>query len=217
MMKVLRYTLVADGSSDKTLLNIIKWLLDDIYPQLPNKGEFADFRNMPNPPKRGNVADQIKVADAYYPCDILIYHRDAEERSTHIVQQRQREILRHTDAASSFRTVCVVPVVMMETWLLIDETAIKKAAGNRNYTKKIELPEMKKLESLSDAKSRLHQMLREASGLKGRNLDKFNVHKAVHLVAENIQDFSVLRQLKAFQKFEEDMRLAVDQFINNTR
>ncbi len=50
-MKDLKYTLIADGSSDKTLLRIIKWVLDDLYPKLPNQGVFADFRGLPDPPK----------------------------------------------------------------------------------------------------------------------------------------------------------------------
>jgi len=35
-MKTLNYTLIADGSSDKALMNIIKWSLDDSYSILPN-------------------------------------------------------------------------------------------------------------------------------------------------------------------------------------
>lgn len=44
MKSGLKFTLIADGSSDAVLLNIVKWLLDDLYPTLPNEGQFADFR-----------------------------------------------------------------------------------------------------------------------------------------------------------------------------
>lgn len=212
MEKKLHYTLIADGSSDKTLLGIIKWVLDDLYPTLPNDGKFADFRNMKKPPKIGDVAAQISTAQMYYPCDIVIYHRDGERRDKDIVVQRKSEILQQSQKEKSI-IVCIVPVVVMETWLLIDEVAIKKAAGNPNYSGKITLPPPKSLEAESDPKQLLHSLLREASGLKGRNRDRFNASRAVHLVAEYIQDFSPLRKLEAFQTFETDLKEAVKIFM----
>jgi len=97
-MTQLKYTLLTDGSSDKTLLNIIKWLLDDLYPQLSCDGSFADFRHIPNPPQIGDVVQRVI---------------------------------------------------------------------------------------------------------------NFNVHYAVHLVAENIKDYSPLRELSAFREFEKDLKIAV--------
>lgn len=208
---MLRYTLLTDGSSDKALMGIIKWLLDDLFPQLPNKGEFADFRGLPSPPNPGDVACRIVKALELYPCDILFYHRDAEKREKDIVNQR-KEVLPKTPNTIK-HVVCVVPVAMMETWLLIDETAIKKAAGNRNYKGEIKLPSPNSLEAERDPKSLLHKLLKEASGLKGRNLERFNVRQAVHWVVENIRDFSVLRGLEAFQVFEDDLKKAVNEYL----
>jgi len=59
----------------------------------------------------------------------------------------------------------------------------------------------------------LHNLLADASGLKGRNLKKFNPDKAVHLVAEYIEDFSPLRKLDAFQAFENELRRVVDKYL----
>jgi hypothetical protein len=103
----------------------------------------------------------------------------------------------------------------METWLMIDPEAIKKAAGNRNYKAKIELPLLKNLEKENQPKVTLHELLRVASGLKSRNLKKFNTEKAVHLVAENIEDFSQLRNLVAFKAFETDLIRVVDNYLGN--
>ena len=103
----------------------------------------------------------------------------------------------------------------METWLLINADAIKKAAGNRNYTGNIDLPVLKNLESLPKPKEMLHELLKETSGLKGRRLKNFNVHRAVHLVAENIKDYSPLRELPAFREFEKDLKAAVNLFLLN--
>lgn len=59
----------------------------------------------------------------------------------------------------------------------------------------------------------LHNLLVEATGNKGRRLKNFNVNKAVHWVAENTEDFSALRQLAAFNRFEQDLKRVVDNVI----
>lgn len=209
-MELIRYTLIADGSSDKALMNIIKWLLDDLYPKIPNKGSFADFKNLQNPPKKGNIKGQIECTKVLYPFDILFYHRDAEANKKNIVDNRIAEIVKYLDKDLLPKTICIVPIKMMENWLLLDDTAIKKAAGNRNYNKSLGLPLINTIENLNEPKAFLHDLLKDVSGLKGRQLKNFNVHQAVHLVAENITDFSALRQLSAFNMFEESLKTTIN-------
>jgi hypothetical protein len=212
-MKELKYTLIADGSSDVTLLRIIKWSLDDLYPRLPNDGSFADFRNIQDPPKKLN--DKVRIAKLYYPFDILFVHRDAESTNTKMIAQRFQEINNELEEEDFDKTICIVPIKMMEAWLLFDEDAIKKAAGNRNYRGSINLPQIKTIENHNQPKDLLHTLLRDASGLKGRNYKKFNPDKAVHLVAENIEDFSPLRILVAFQAFENELKRVIDNYLEN--
>jgi len=212
-MKELKYTLIADGSSDKTLLRIIKWSLDKLYPTLPNEGSFADFRTLSNPPKGLN--EKVNYAMYYYPFHVVFIHRDAETTNLKIIEQRHKEIFDELDEELYPKTVCVIPIKMMETWLMIDPEAIKKAAGNRNYNGKIDLPSLKNLEKENQPKVTLHELLRVVSGLKSRNLKKFNPVKAVHLVAENIEDFSSLRNLVAFKAFETDLKRVVDHYLEN--
>jgi hypothetical protein len=212
-MKELKYTLIADGSSDMILLKIIKWSLDDLYPKLSNEGSFADFRKMHDPPKR--LVEKVRTAKLYYPFDILFVHRDAESTNFRLVGQRIQEVNAELQETDIDKIICIVPIKMMETWLLIDEDAIKKAAGNRNYRGSINLPSIRTLEKESQPKELLHNLLREASGKKGRNLKKFNIDKTVHLVAENIEDFSPLRNLVAFQVFEEELKRVVDRYLEN--
>jgi len=212
-MDELKYTLITDGSSDRTLMNIIQWLFDNLYPQLPCVGNFADLRDIKNPPPYGEVLKRIHEAGNLYPFDILFYHRDAEIFDRHIIKKRKREILGQINQQLASKIVCVVPITMMETWLLIDRDAIKKAAGNRNYTGTVDLPALSRLESIKDPKTILHQTLMTTSGLKGRRLKTLNVHRAVHFVAENIKDYSPLRELSAFREFENDLKVAVDLFL----
>jgi len=187
--------------------------LDNLYPTLPNEGSFADFRFLPNPPKGLN--EKVKTAMNYYPFNVVFIHRDAETTNPTIIEQRHTEIFDELDDELYPKIVCVIPIKMMETWLMIDPEAIKKAAGNRNYKAKIELPLLKNLEKENQPKVTLHELLRVASGLKSRNLKKFNTEKAVHLVAENIEDFSQLRNLVAFKAFETDLIRVVDNYLGN--
>ncbi len=206
MINEIKFTLIADGTSDKALVNIIKWLLDDLYPEVPNKVNFADFKYLKNPPLQKDIPSRIKSALEYYPFDILIYHRDAETNNLQTIESRKKEILKNlANDEDLYKVVFVIPVRMTESWLLIDVEAIRKAAGNRNYKGEIDIPSIYDIEKEPKPKELLHRLLKEASGNTGRRLKKFDPHKAVHLVAENINDFSILRNLKAFQRFEKDL------------
>lgn len=212
-MENINYTLIGDGSSDKALLKIIKWLLDDLYPTIPNSGHFADFSFLSEPPKKGDIKGQIACAKKYFPFDILFYHRDAESTNKDIIAQRKLEIFDKLDADERRNVICVVPIRMMEAWLLIDPNAIKKAAGNRNSKEPINLPPIKKIEAERDPKQTIQNILRTASGRKGRNLNGFNVQEAIHLVADNITDYGLLRGLTAFQEFENDLSTVVNTLL----
>ncbi len=207
----LKYTLIADGSSDKALMNIIKWSLDDLYPRLPNNGKFADFGKLRNPPSKGDIVSQINKANEYYPSDLIFYHRDAEMVSNTIINDRKLEIYHKVEHTETI--VCIVPIVMMESWLLFDELAIKKAAENKNYKQEIDLPAINSIEKIKEPKRFLHELLKTVSCKKIRALKDFNIHRAVHLVAENITDFSPLRNLSAFKVFENDLKIAVNKFL----
>jgi hypothetical protein len=212
-MKTLAFTLIADGSSDKILLRIIKWSLDDLYADLPNEGAYADFRSLKNPPKSLN--EKTRIARMNFPFNILFIHRDAEKTDNRMIEQRATEIKKELEPGLVGITVCVIPVKMMETWLLIEPEAIKRAAGNRNYKGEINLPALNRLENENQPKILLHQLLKDVSGLKGRNIKKFNPEAAVHLVAEYIEDFRPLRNLEAFVAFESELKIAVDNYLKN--
>jgi hypothetical protein len=210
-MKHIRYTLIADGSSDSTLLKIINWTLNDLFPYFTYKEQFADFRNLKTPPK--TLESKIKEANIRFPYDVLFIHRDAESASQDVFDNRIREIKAVLKVEHESITVCIVPVKMMENWLLFDKEALKKAAGNRNFSGVIDIPSLKNLEGINQPKEKLHNLLRKISGLKGRNLDKFNVHQAVHLVADYIEDFDKLRNLESYNAFEADLKRVMETFL----
>ncbi len=96
---------------------------------------------------------------------------------------------------------------MQEAWLLIDESALRKAAGNPLGRRPLPVPDPKRLEDLPDPKQTLHELLRQASDLHGRRLARFNrdVRRHVHRLAQQIEDFRPLRGLSAFQRLEHEV------------
>ena len=98
-----------------------------------------------------------------------------------------------------------MPIRMTEAWLLIDDAALRSAAGNPRGSVPLSIPAVRQLEGLPDPKKTLHDLLRTASGLTGRRLRRFRMDQAVHRLAQVIQDDSPLRQLPAFRALEEEV------------
>lgn len=197
-MQQLRYTLMADGSSDRALLPILTWLLRQSCGQIPIQPEFADLRRLPRPPEE--LSERINRSVELYPCDLLFVHRDAESASIEEREAEIRKALEESSVEDSVRVVCVVPVRMQEAWLLIDEAALRRAAGNPNGTQPLAMPDVQRLEELTDPKQLIRELLSQASGLQGRRLKRFNWRSSAHRVAEIIDDFSILYRLAAFQR-----------------
>jgi hypothetical protein len=198
-MKELRFTLVADGPSDKRLLPIITWLLQQHSSRLISS-TWADLSVSMLRPR--SLEERIRYAADLYPADIIFVHRDAEGES---LGRRVSEVVGACPPSLRDQMVPVVPVRMQEAWLLIDESAIRSAAGNPRGRVRLALPPASALETLPDPKQTLYQALRAASELSGRHLARLNVAAAAYRVSELIQDYSNLRGLKAFEAFEKEL------------
>ena len=204
----LRYTLVADGSSDASLIPILNWLLIQNGVRCPIQPAWADLSALPLSDGSG-LPDRIRNGLYYYPCDLLFVHRDAE-RETRAKRVREiHEAVADLPLGLSPTFVCVIPIRMQEAWLLIDEAAIKSAAGNRRYTGPLDLPSITDMEGIPDPKERLHRLLRQASDLNRRRQRSFPVGRRARLVTEFIEDFTPLRQLSAFVALEAEVRSTI--------
>jgi hypothetical protein len=95
---------------------------------------------------------------------------------------------------------------MLEAWFLTDLEAIGEAAGNPGGSQQLELPDVRSIEAITDPKSFLYEMLRDASGLSGRRRRKLQVNHAVHRIGQMKSEFNALRALAAFRQMEEDLR-----------
>jgi len=129
-MTELRYTLLADGSSDRALLPILSWTLQQQGVSSAIQATWADLGRLRHRPR--TLSERIIAALELYPCDLLFVHRDAERepfenRHTEI-ERALLEVARQEVSLPS--AVCVIPVRMHEAWLLFNEWAIRMAAGN---------------------------------------------------------------------------------------
>lgn len=203
-MTTLRYTLLTDGTSDKSLIKILDWLLESIIPEVSIQSEWADLGRLRNPPKE--LSERICASINWYPCDILFVHRDAENQS------REKRIAEINAAVQSIKNqscyiVRVVPIRMTEAWLLIDEMAIRRGAGNPCGKSPLNLPRIKKIESLSDPKATLQDLIKEASKISPRRQKLVSNHR----IAELIDDFRPLEQLSAFNSLKQEVIQTLNQ------
>lgn len=188
--------MLTDGSSDTVLIPIARWVLS-AHTTKDIELRWADLRGLRDPPR--GLANRIAAAVDLFPCDLLFVHRDAE---------RDPPDHRHVEIASArpstVRTVPVVPVRMQEAWLLHDEPALRRAAGRPSDRTPLGLPLPARAEEIPDPKQLLHNALLVASGFRGRRAQRFRPSAAAHRLADLIDDWSPLRRLPAFQRFEAD-------------
>lgn len=201
-MTRLGFTLVSDGSSDRALLPVLRWLLT-IRHRVPRAVEvrWADLRRLVEPPQ--GLVGRLRTSLHLYPCDLLFVHRDAEAEPH---ETRRIEILEALKSAEvTTPAVCVVPIRMQEAWLLFDEAALRTAAGNPNGRSNLNLPPLHRLEAIPDPKRVLYETLQRASGLRGRRRRRFAAPERAHRVTELIDDFSPLLELNAFRRLDRDL------------
>ena len=192
----LTYTLLTDGSSDRVLIPIINWALDQIDGVRYNS-QYADVSLKPSVGLFRRAEAAIKV----YECDILFVHRDAES----LAMARRIQEIQNQLVELDKPYIPIVPIRMTEAWLLVDEQAIRAAANNPNGKTKLRLPGVNKLEKLLKPKDVLFEKLKLASELSSGRLRKFRPETCRHRVAELISDFSQLRNLSAFVQFENSL------------
>jgi hypothetical protein len=208
-MRDLRCTLLSDGSSDRVLVPILDWALRQRGITYAIQHAWADLRYI-REAARADLATRIALAVHVYPCDLLFIHRDAEKMARDV---RVAEIAQAMQRAGSTlpQAICVIPVRMQEAWLLLNEQAIRLAAGNCHGTMPLSMPRIEQLETLPDPKAVLYQALRDASGRSGRRRRHFRPEAHAGLVTEYMSDFTCLRQLPAFRAFEDDLAVVVNE------
>lgn len=203
-MRPLRFTLLADGTSDRALVPILTWILRQHLPvRAPLElGQLADLGRLRGPRPTGLDA-RIRLAVEYFPCDLLFVHRDAETRDGY--EARYDEITRAVRQANvPVASVAVVPVRMTEAWLLHDEPALRRAADRPSSTDPLVFPSRRQVETVH-AKETLFDLLVAAACLTGRRRRQFNPEQRRNRLADLIEDYSPLRHFRSFRALEAEV------------
>lgn len=206
---MIRYTLVSDGPSDQALMPILEWALRQAGVMTDLQGQWAELRNLRYPPL--GLLEKIRTALDLYPCDLLFVHRDGEGQEPDMRKEEIINALAQLEEGMNVPYVCVIPVRMQEAWLLIDQNAIRMAAGNQYGRVPLTLPRARDLEGIADPKALLFELLRTASELTGRRLQRLSLSGVRLRIAQLIDDFAALRALRAFRLFEADLGEVVTQ------
>ena len=194
-MTTLRFTLVAEGTSDRVLIPILRWMLLRHHPGFEWMGQTADLHELPRPPRL--LPQKIATASELFPADVIFIHRDSDRESP---SNRRREI---SDAIDSLREsparhwVPVIPVRMTEAWLLVSESALRSASGNPNGRIPLQLPPWRDLETIPDPKVVLQNLLVSASGLSGRRRKKINFSAQRARIPDFFEDWETLLSLSS--------------------
>jgi hypothetical protein len=208
-MKV-SFILIAEGSSDLRLVEHIERILieegfEEARGEAPDLGRFQQ-------PIGTTVKEKLQAVVKYFPsAEIVFIHRDADNAG---VEARRGEIMAAALGVISMdKIVPIIPVKMLETWLLADRELISRVAGGRDpQTELSSLPPIRQLESKSQTKSILQDALCEASGLKRDSQlsafrKRFSEMRA-RLVLDLDPDGPV-RQLSSYKTFRESIRQVV--------
>jgi hypothetical protein len=205
MGDTLRFTLLAEGTSDLALLPLLTWLLrQHVSPDLEPAGQLVDKYRLP-PGAMATDRDRLRSAVDVFPCDVLFLHRDADRETREARVEEINRWLADAHPLSVAATVAVIPIRTTEAWLLTDESAIRQAAGNRNGSVALSLPKPSKVEAEADPKATLLTALRVASERRGRRLKSFDAYAARTRIGECMADPSTLRELAAFRQLEADV------------
>ncbi len=207
-MSRLRFALITDGSSDAALEYPLRWLLQQNGVKRSIEGGWFDPRAVPQ--RVESLADRIRAAiEIDESCDLLFVHRDGENVPDPL-QKRRQEILAALEylGADQPPHICVVPIRMTEAWFLHDPVAIRMAVGHPGGRAELQLPPLAQIESL-DAKSRLHELMRDATEKRGRRLRGFSEGQIFRRLASLVQDFSPLRKLAAFRAVEVELQAVI--------
>ncbi len=202
-MKVLRFTLVAEGTSDRVLLPILRWMLLRHHQNFEWMGQFADLHELPKPPRI--LSQKIATASKLFPADVIFIHRDSDREEP---SNRRKEI---ADAIESLATsparhwVPVIPVRMTEAWLLFSENALRGASGNRNGRVPLNLPAWQDLEKIPDPKKVLQTLLVEASGLTGRRRKTINFSAQRARIPDFLEDWETLLKLPSAKRLDDEI------------
>ena len=204
----LRVLLVCEGTSDAGLLSHIQELLLQNGASDPVTEAWTRGRSL---------AQRIENGLARFgECDLLMIHRDADSQQETVnagPEKRYEEVeLAINGAGYTGPWIGVVPVQETESWLLLDESAIREVVGNPRSSVPLHLPSPSRVEEISDPKQALQIALEVASERSGRRLARirrdFPHHRRILL--GSLPASGLLEQVPSWCRFRDETAAALN-------
>ena len=188
--------LVCEGSSDAPLVSHIQRLLDSYG--YHSSGFVVSTRG------RGLVDKVRNGLDIAPHCELLFVHRDADRAGAEARYQEITEAIQMAGYAGPW--VGVVPVRMTETWLLLDEPAIRVAVRKPGGRASLNLPTPSEAERIANPKETLSTALLDASesGRRRRNKLRSDIPEIRSRLLQNLPIGGLLEQVPSWTRFRND-------------
>ncbi|WP_328775924.1 DUF4276 family protein [Streptomyces goshikiensis] len=198
-----RVLFIGEGSSDNGLVPHVESIAVD--KGLNVSITVPDF-GLLRLPTGHSVQDKLRVArELHGSYDLVVVQRDADRGPA---QDRRDEIKRAVYAEwPGLPHVAVVPVRMLEAWLLLDEACLRQVAENPRGRVSLELPKGLAAEKVADPKQLLKDSLAQASEYKGRRLAQFQKRFSQHRLRmlELLDPKGPVTCLPSWQHFVKDL------------
>jgi hypothetical protein len=210
----IRFALIGEGPSDRPLVGILHSLCQDLLPTATIDSEWA------NPTLE--LLETGKELDAQLRAllnhdgtfNLIFVHRDADSSDDRIAREVIARGVQLSGCAKP--SVPVVPIQETEAWLLLDEVAIRKRAGNPNGRQPLDLPKNKHVERRANPKELLREALIQACapGRTRRGLRSGNEEfgRLRRLLFDDLDIHGPVTQLRAWQALVEDTKAALAAF-----
>ena len=198
-----RFLLVCEGNSDAPLAFHIQRLFESCdYPR-PDFDVSHEGRLLVDKIRSG-----LGMAPQY---DVLFIHRDADRAGADARYQEITEAVQQ--AGWEGHWIGIVPVRMTESWLLLDEAAIRRATGNPNGDIQLDLPSPAAAERMADPKSALRSAIIAGAEVQGRRRRALTKRLPImrDQLLENLPVGGPLEQLASWVRFRDDTLAAMRQ------
>lgn len=215
-MRCLGLALFAEGPTDHDFLGglLLRVVRDLCARKALTPVELGEVRRHHSSGAAGDAPRELRILEAARAdlgaWDLLFIHADGnsdqrrarEERVEPAVQKLVVEL-----AGYGGRTVAVVPVRSTEAWMLVDGEALREVFGSSFSDEGLGLPARPRdVEKLSDPRAKLRETF-QATTPRRRALRR---GWDSELLAARVS-LQALRQVPAYQRFEEDLEKALKQ------
>jgi hypothetical protein len=222
-VRQLRVALFVEGATDERFLpRIVQRTIEDIL-LARQQVEVRLLEPEIIKPLRGSHETHaqaiLQAAELAAGHDLLILHSDVDKRTwqetydqliasgLELVEQARAE---NGSAKYCQQIIAVLPIRMIEAWLLADAEKLRETIGTDKTSKELGLPKLSEVERRADPKSILNNAVRIAEENRPRRRRGQSSVAGVYAQMADVAELAKLRKLEAFQKFEEALTQALE-------